>query len=98
LNAGGAATSITVGEGEAIQVGYAALTLRSLYNERKEFLITTFPVADANRAAPSPIVFPRIVDGGGYVTQFILISPSGASSTTLNFYGETGAPLPVGNQ
>ena len=53
-------------------------------------------IADINRAAPSPIVFPQIADGGGYVTQFILISPGGASSTQLNFYGETGAPLAVG--
>ena len=76
---------------------FAALTLRSLYNERGDILITTFPIADANQAAPSPVVFPQIVDGGGYATEFILVSPSRESITTLNFYSETGAPLPVGN-
>jgi photosystem II stability/assembly factor-like uncharacterized protein len=72
---------------------FAALTLRSLVNERDDFLMTAFPIADANRAAPSPIVFPHIVTGGGYETQFILLSPSGASSTQLNLYAETGTPF-----
>jgi sugar lactone lactonase YvrE len=75
---------------------FAALTLRSLVNERDDFLMTTFPVADANRAAPSPIVFPHIVDGGGYVTHFILIGAGSASSTTFSFYDEDGAPLAIG--
>jgi hypothetical protein len=71
---------------------FAALTLRSLVNERDDFLMTTFPIADANQPAPSPIVFPQIVDGGGYFTQFILISAGEASSTTLYTYDESGTP------
>jgi len=43
-----------------------------------------------------PIVFPQIADGGGYMTQFILLSAGGASSTTLSFYGDDGRPLAVG--
>src|SRR5437899_8663393 len=43
---------------------------------RGDFLLTTFPIADANQPAPSPIVFPQIVDGGGSKTQSI----SGATS------------------
>jgi len=74
----------------------AALTMRSLYNERNEFLLTTFPIADMIQSAPSPMVFPQIADGGGYVTQFILIGAGGASGVTLNFYGQDGKPLPVG--
>ncbi len=75
---------------------FAALTMRSLYNERHDFVPAIFPIADMNRSAPSPIVFPQIADGGGYVTQFILISAGGASNVTLNFCGEDGRPLPVG--
>jgi hypothetical protein len=75
---------------------FAALTLRSLNNERDEFLMSTFPIADMNQAAPSPIVFPQIADGGGYVTQFILLSPGGASNVTLSFYDKNGLPLAVG--
>jgi hypothetical protein len=55
--------------------------------------MTTFPIADANTAAPSPIVFPQIADGGGYVTQFILISPIGGASTTLHFYSDDGTSV-----
>jgi hypothetical protein len=75
---------------------FAAITVRSLYNERQDFLVTTFPVADATRSAPSPIVFPHIADGGGYATQFIFISPTGEANATLGFYGEDGQPLAVG--
>jgi hypothetical protein len=75
---------------------FAALTIRSLLNERHDFLMTTFPIANANAPAPSPIVFPQVADGGGYVTQFIFISPTAASSATLSFWDETGAPLAIG--
>jgi hypothetical protein len=75
---------------------FVVLTLRSLTNERGDFLLTTFPTADLNRPAPTPIIFPQIADGGGYTTQFILLSASGAANTTLNFLGDTGKPLAVG--
>jgi hypothetical protein len=75
---------------------FAALTLRSLYNENGDFLLTTFPVADMNRTAPSPIVFPQIADGGGYITQFILLGDGIASNATISYYDENGVPLPVG--
>jgi hypothetical protein len=72
---------------------FAALTLRSLANTRGDFLITTFPIADANQPAPTPIVFPQIAEGGGYATQFIFISPAAGASVTLNLIGDDGAPL-----
>jgi hypothetical protein len=75
---------------------FAALTVRSLYNERHDFLLAAFPIADMTVAAPAPIFFPQIADGGGYVTQFILIGGGGASSVTLRFYGDDGKQLPVG--
>jgi hypothetical protein len=75
---------------------FAALTLRSLVNERGDFLMTAFPTADAYRAAPVPIVFPHIVDGGGYETQFLLLSATGGSITNLTFYDEQGRSWGVG--
>jgi Leucine-rich repeat (LRR) protein len=75
---------------------FAAITYRSLVNERGEILLTAFPVADLNQPPPSPILFPQIADGDGFSTEFILLSASGPSSTTLSFFGETGAPLAVG--
>jgi hypothetical protein len=74
---------------------FSAITVRSLYNERDDFLATAFPIADATRTAPSPIVFPHIADGGGYETEFMLISPEGESNTTLNLFDETGIPIDV---
>ena len=76
---------------------FAALTIRSLDNERNEFLMTTFPVADVTRPAPSPIVFPQIADGDGYITEFILISPTGASSSVLSLFDNSGNPLELGD-
>ncbi len=74
---------------------FAILTVRSLVNERGDYLITTFPTADADRTAPYPIVFPQIADGGGYVTQFILLSADEESSVRLNLYDENGTPADV---
>jgi photosystem II stability/assembly factor-like uncharacterized protein len=69
---------------------FAALTLRSLINEEGSFLMTTFPIADASRPVPLPIIFPQIADGGGYVTEFILISPEAASRAILRFWDAKG--------
>jgi len=75
---------------------FAALTLRSLNNERNDFLMTTFPIADVDLAAPSPVVFPQIADGGGFVTEFILLNAGTASKTTLTFFDNEGRQLAVG--
>jgi enterochelin esterase-like enzyme len=72
---------------------FAAITVRSLFNEREDFLLTTFPVADTTQPAPYPIVFPHIADGGGYVTQFMMISPGSAAKTSLIMYNESGIPF-----
>jgi photosystem II stability/assembly factor-like uncharacterized protein len=69
---------------------FAALAIRSIYNERKDFLMTTFPIADVGKAAPFPAVFPHIVDGGGYLTEFILLSPGQESVANLILYDDYG--------
>ena len=67
--------------------------MRTLVNERNEFLLTTFPVADVDIPAPSAI-FPQIADGGGYRTEVILISPGQtAASSTVSFFDASGQPL-----
>jgi len=75
---------------------FAALTLRSLTNSRGEFLLTTFPIADATQPAPQPIIFPQIADGGGYVTQIILLSPAGSATANVGLFGDNGNALAVG--
>ncbi len=77
------------------QIPFVALTLRSLINGRREFLLSTFPIADLNQPAPSPVVFPQIADGGGYTTQLILLSSGGRTETTIRFFGNDRMPLSV---
>jgi hypothetical protein len=77
---------------------FAAITVRSLYNERDDFLLTTFPIANGARTAPYPIVFPHIADGGGYVTQFILLDPQGITEASLNLYDDSGRQFPSGTK
>jgi Domain of unknown function DUF11 len=74
-------------------VPFVALTLRSLTNSRGDFLLTTFPVADANMAAPVPVIFPQIADGGGFRTQFILLNTAGSTIATLNLFSDDGSDL-----
>jgi len=75
---------------------FIALTLRSLTNARGDALLTTFPIADFNLPAPSPIIFPQIADGGGFRTEIIMLSTSGPATTTLSFFGDAGSGLAVG--
>jgi hypothetical protein len=77
---------------------FAALTLRTLFNARGDFLMTTFPVADLARPAPptSPLIFPQIADGGGFVTDYILISAGGSSGASVSFLSDDGSPLAIG--
>jgi hypothetical protein len=59
--------------------------LRGRYNERGDFLITTVPLSPELTAASTPeVVFPHLVDGAGYTTQFVLFSTTkdqGATGT-----------------
>jgi lamin tail-like protein len=61
--------------------------LRGRYNEREDFLITTVPLSpEVTGSSNSEVVFPHLVDGGGYTTQFVLFS-----STTDQ--GQTGSAI-----
>jgi hypothetical protein len=76
--------------------GISVVGLRTRYNERGDFLLTTTP--PTIETAPSPtteMVFPQLADGGGYTTQFILFSgTSGQSgSGSLRLYDASGQPL-----
>ena len=72
---------------------FAAITLRSLVNSRREYLLTTFPVADLTRDAPAPMVFPQIGAGGGYKSEIILLSSDSATTAAVSFFGDGGSPL-----
>ncbi|HYK88033.1 MAG TPA: PPC domain-containing protein, partial [Acidobacteriota bacterium] len=74
---------------------FVSLTLRSLQNSRGDFLLTTMPVADLSQTQVTPLIFPQIVDGGGYQTQIILLGTAGSSTNTVNYLGNDGAPIIV---
>jgi hypothetical protein len=57
--------------------------LRSRYNERNDFLITTTPPSlESPPTTEIPTLFPHIVNGGGYTTQFILYSGRASQTGT----------------
>jgi hypothetical protein len=63
-----------------------AVGLRAHYNERGDFLITTTPPFPESQPSGT-LVFPHFVNGGGYTTQFVVISgQSQASGGTLRFF------------
>jgi hypothetical protein len=80
----------------------AAVALRGLTNERPDFLITTLPIADL--AAPpvtTPLLFPHFAEGGGWVTQIVLVNPSDQAiagsvqfSVAVNISGQTATTFP----
>ena len=69
--------------------------LRGRYNERRDFLLATTPAVNENLVTGEQTLFPYIAEGGGYTTQFILLSPAGGGSSSgwLRFYSQAGEPL-----
>jgi len=67
--------------------------IRGRYNERNDFLTTTTPPSNEGLVSPeTELVFPQIVSGGGYSTQFIIFGQSGSGRLWLN--SREGTPLP----
>ena len=68
--------------------GISVVGLRGRYNERQpspDFLITTIPASNEGDAPTSAeLLFPHLVNGGGYTTQFILFSGIAGQSTSGN--------------
>jgi len=42
------------------------------------------------------LIFPQIADGGGFVTDYILISAGGASGASVSFLSDAGSLLAIG--
>ena len=83
-------------------VGLGVIALRSLINERSDFLITTLPVIDLSRGASiGTQVIPHFAVGTGWQTQIILVNPTDTAQTgTVEFMGPgsgstPGAPVTV---
>jgi hypothetical protein len=70
--------------------------LQGRYNDRNDFLISAIPAT--NEAQPSvagTVLFPHIVDGDGYTTQFILFGGRAGMSSegTLKLFSQDGSIL-----
>ena len=76
--------------------GISVVGLRTHYNELLDFLITTTPPTnESTPAAASEMLFPQLIGGDGYTTQFILFSGTAgqSSSGNLRLFGQGGQPL-----
>ncbi|HYR44941.1 MAG TPA: hypothetical protein VER98_18065, partial [Terriglobia bacterium] len=74
----------------------SVIGLRGRYNERGDFLISTTPaVADDATSTTAEHAFPQIVSGGGYTTEFVLMSRSGGSEGTVLLRSQSGDELPL---
>jgi len=78
--------------------GISVIALRGHYNERADFLVTTMPVVSES-APPSkePLIFPHIVQAGGYSTKVVVFSGTEAQqgSVSVEFHSQSGAELPA---
>jgi hypothetical protein len=75
---------------------FVILALRSRLTTRKEPILRVFPVADLTRESTSPMVFPHMLDGDGYATEFVLLGAGAPGTAVIKFFGENGLPLTVG--
>jgi hypothetical protein len=74
----------------------SAIGLRTRYNERGDFLISTSPaIADNAPSSTDEFIFPQVVSGSGYTTEFILMNSAVPSQGTLSLKSQTGTELPL---
>jgi hypothetical protein len=79
--------------------GLSVIGLKSRVNERGELITSTLPSFRENSVTLSPsYVFPHFVDGGGYVSNFVLFGNATAQSSAgvLEFLDQAGRPLRLG--
>jgi hypothetical protein len=76
----------------------AAVAIRSLYNERGDFLMSTLPVIDTSATARTgTVVVPHFADGGGWTTQLLLVNPTdNPLNGTIEFRDGNGLLTNVG--
>jgi trimeric autotransporter adhesin len=78
--------------------GISVVGVRSRYNERGDFLVsTTPPVSESASPGSGELVLPDLPDGGGYTTEIILFGASGGgtSSGLLRLFQQSGQPFAV---
>jgi hypothetical protein len=73
------------------------IALRSLVNERSDFLITTLPVIDLSQGVRTGTqVVPHFAVGDGWGTQIILVNPTDSAQTgNVEFFGPGSGTTPA---
>ena len=76
-------------------VDLAVIGLRGRLNERSEYIMTTTAPTNENAPAAGQLVFPHIVNGGGFLTEFVLYSGTAAepASGSLNVHDQAGGTM-----
>src|SRR5262249_15477204 len=76
-------------------VDLAVIGLRGRLNERSEVLMTTTAPTNENSPVAPQIVFPHIVDGGGFQTEFIMYNgvPAEPATGALAIHNQAGAGI-----
>jgi len=68
----------------------SVIGLRARINERKDFLMTTIPVnQEVSAGSSAEVIFPHLIDSGGYTTQFILINTVSGQTSSGNILFRT---------
>jgi hypothetical protein len=69
--------------------------LRTRHNERGDLLMTTAPASDESMTSNAELLFPHIVEMGGYETEFVLFSGTAGqpASGTVQFFSESGQAM-----
>jgi Reeler domain len=80
-----------------VPVGVVAL--RGYTNQKGDFLMSTLPVIDTSvPGGAGTVVLPHFADGGGWVTQILLVNPSDTAMTgSIQFTNDNGQPVTVGS-
>ena len=68
--------------------------IRSQYNQRGEFLISTLSAIpeDSTENLPASI-FPHIVSGTGYTAEFLFLSSGGSAAGSVDFFSQSGESM-----
>ncbi|HLQ77405.1 MAG TPA: hypothetical protein VK210_08625, partial [Terriglobia bacterium] len=77
--------------------GVTLFGMRGRISENSTFIGTTTGPIKENAGSGTSVIFPHILDGGGYATQFILFGDpaGGATMGTLSFADENGESVPL---
>ena len=78
-------------------VPVGVIALRTLVNQRGDFLMSSLPVIDATTPPISgPVMVPQFTDGGGWATQIVLVNPTEKPlKGTLQFLDPNGGATNV---